>query len=80
MYPNPSNATTTLSFDLVEDSPVVVSLYNATGQLVEVLLNEVRPAGRNEVTVNIPFLTSGVYIYRLETPDATHSGTMTRIK
>lgn len=80
-YPNPFNPTTTLAFDLPKESPVRLSIYNPSGQLVEELLNEIRPAGRNEITFTLSAtLTSGLYIYRLETPEETHAGTMTLVK
>ena len=80
-YPEPFNPTTTLAFDLTTESPVRLSLYDATGRLVEVLIDDVRPAGRTEVAFAAPSnLTSGLYIYRLETPLETRSGTMTLLK
>ena len=80
-YPNPFSQATTFAFDLNKESPVRLALYNASGQLVDLLLNDMRPAGRNEITVTLPpSLTSGLYIYRLETDEETHSGKMTLIR
>jgi|GEM_PF-2957689 len=80
-YPNPFNQSTTIAFDLTAEGPVRLSLYNTSGQLVEVLVEAVRPPGRNEFTFILPAsLTSGLYMYRLETPEETHSHTMTLIR
>ena len=80
-YPDPFNPTTTITFDLATESPVRLSLYTTTGELVEVLLDDMRPAGPVEVTFTAAStLTSGLYIYRLETREQVLYGTMTLIK
>jgi hypothetical protein len=46
-----------------------LSIYNALGQQVAILVDEVRPAGRHTIVWNAADsgLPSGVYIARLET-------------
>lgn len=80
-YPDPFRTTTTISFELSSKGPIHLSLFNASGQQVAVLLNEVRPAGRYEITFTPPAsLTSGLYILHLETPNESHTSTMTLIR
>ena len=80
-YPNPFSQTTTVAFDLTTAGQVRLSLYKTTGQRVAILLDEMRPAGRNEITFTPPaMLPSGMYIYKLETPEASHAGTMTIVR
>ena len=46
-FPNPFNPSTTISFDIVDTNPVTLMVYNANGQLVTTLLNNVsKDAGR----------------------------------
>ena len=46
-YPNPFNPSTTLSFDIPQSSPVVLTvIYNLIGQVVATVIKETLPAGR----------------------------------
>lgn len=65
-YPNPFNPTTTIEFDIPEQSKVVLKVYNILGQVVTTLLNEERRAGIHEVTFDGSRLSSGVYFYRIQ--------------
>jgi hypothetical protein len=70
-YPNPFNPETNISFSLIENSHVVLEIYNILGQKVRGLVNEeLQPGfynftwdGKNEQRNSIG---SGVYFYRLE--------------
>ena len=73
-YPNPFNPTTKISFTLANESQVIVSVYNTLGQQVAELVNEEMNAGVHSVDFNAGNLTSGSYIYRIET--ANYSKTM----
>ena len=64
-YPNPFNPTTILEFGVPVDSKVKVEVYNLLGQLIAVLVNEVRPAGYYKVTFGSQSMPSGVYFYRM---------------
>jgi len=69
-YPNPFNPRVTIRFALVEPQPVRLSIFTVDGRMVMDLLNEVRPAGLNEVVwdgrdrIGRP-VASGAYFYRL---------------
>lgn len=71
-YPNPFNPQTTLSFDLAQAGPVSLFVYDLTGRVVDVLLDqEPAQAGRNEVVwrgvdQTGRGLSSGIYFYRLD--------------
>ena len=47
--PNPFNPSTRLSFTLSEGGPVRLEIYDISGRLVRILVDEVRPAGEYEV-------------------------------
>ena len=66
-YPNPFNPTTTIAYSIASAGQVRIDLYNALGQKVKTLVNEHKPAGRYQVTVDASDLSSGVYFYRIET-------------
>ena len=66
-YPNPFNPSTAISFRLSAASVVRLSVYDALGQEVALLLNEVKPAGSHTVTWSARNLPSGVYVCRIVT-------------
>jgi len=64
-YPNPFNPTTTLSYQLPEAGYVTLKVYDMLGNELETLVNAVRPAGVHEVTFNSGNLSSGLYLYKM---------------
>ena len=64
-YPNPFNPATTIRFDVPKIGFVTLKVYDITGKLVDVLVNENLKAGQKEVTFNASTLSSGVYFYKL---------------
>lgn len=65
-YPNPFNPTTTISFNLKESGKVSLTVYNVLGKEVKKLVNGHMSAGEQHVKFNAAGLTSGVYIYKIE--------------
>jgi flagellar hook assembly protein FlgD len=45
-YPNPSNPEVWIPYDLAEESPVSIHIYNISGQLIRTLDLGVQPRGR----------------------------------
>jgi subtilisin family serine protease len=84
-YPNPFNPTTEIRFDLPENSPVQLTIYNSLGQKVATLVDEVRVAGsyralwdgKTAAGVNV---ASGVYIYQLKTGNFVEAKKMALIR
>ncbi|MDZ7724048.1 MAG: FlgD immunoglobulin-like domain containing protein [candidate division KSB1 bacterium] len=81
-YPNPFNPITTIRFDLPIDMRITVDIYNMNGQLVRTLINGQRSAGSHSVTWDGADqhgfkVASGIYIYRLQTPETSQSKRMT---
>ncbi|MEA2103018.1 MAG: T9SS type A sorting domain-containing protein [Candidatus Cloacimonadota bacterium] len=66
-FPNPFSISTNISFILKNLSEVNLSIYNVKGQLVETLVNEQKNAGEHSVDFNAKNLSSGVYLYKIET-------------
>lgn len=68
-YPNPfsssDRSSTTITYSLKEESPVVLKVFNALGMELGILVNETKSAGVHTVTFNARSLESGVYTYTL---------------
>ena len=84
-YPNPFNPTTSIEFALPEDSRVSLEIYNLLGQKVRTLVDGYVPAGYintswDGMDQNGKELSSGTYIYRLQTADQTFSKKMVYMK
>jgi len=79
-YPNPFNPATNIRYAVPQTSHVTIRVYNVTGQLVATLVNETRDAGYHNVVFDGTQLASGVYIYRMQAGDFTHTRKLMLIK
>ena len=79
-YPNPFNPSTTITFELPQSLMVRLCVYDILGREVTVLVDEKRNAGVHEVTFDASGLPSGVYPYRLQAGDVTHSKCLILLK
>ena len=79
-YPNPFNATTTISYTLPEPSLVQIKIYNVLGQLVTTLIDEAKQAGTHSVKFDASQLASGIYYYRLTAGIYSETRKLTLIK
>ncbi len=75
-YPNPFNPETTISFDLAEQCPVTIEVFNIKGQKVRTLVRDSYAPGHHSVVWNGTdakggTVSSGVYFYRMITPSNT---------
>ncbi|MDH3269047.1 MAG: T9SS type A sorting domain-containing protein [Ignavibacteria bacterium] len=64
-YPNPFNPATTIGFGVQNKSSVKITVLNAIGEEVAVVLNEEREPGFYQVEFNATNLPSGVYFYQI---------------
>jgi flagellar hook assembly protein FlgD len=84
-YPNPFNPTTTIKYQLPQDSKVTLTIYNTLGQVVRTLVNEDAKAGyyqmqwdgRNDAGTSV---STGMYIYRISAGNFTAVKKMTLMK
>ncbi len=79
-YPNPFNPTTKIKYSISEAMDVKLVVFNILGQEVATLVNEFQQAGSYQVIFGDMKLSSGLYIYRLETPSSVISKMMTLLK
>jgi hypothetical protein len=84
-YPNPFNPETTISFDLAEQVPVTLGIYNLKGQLVRSLIHETKAQGQHSIVWNgmdengRP-VSSGIYFYKIRAGKYSSSRKMVLMK
>jgi len=66
IYPNPFNSSTTIIYSLLTRSSVTLEIYNTRGQLVDVLLDRMMPAGKQSVVWEGNSMAAGVYLVRMK--------------
>jgi hypothetical protein len=66
-YPNPFNPTTTIEFDLLQDSDVEVLIYDLAGKEVAMLHIGILSAGSHKFKFDATGLPSGIYLYQIKT-------------
>jgi hypothetical protein len=85
-HPNPFNPSTTIAFDLPGETRVSLRIYDVSGQLVKVLVenqiaypgtNEFVWRGKDQAGRQVP---AGVYFYSLEAGDYSETQRMTLLK
>jgi hypothetical protein len=79
-YPNPFNPVTTFQFSLPEEALVQLNVYNVGGRKISTLIDGLRQAGIHQISFDGSHLSSGIYVYRLETGSYTQTGKLVLMK
>ena len=79
-YPNPFNPVTTIKYAIPFECNVKIVLYNSLGEQAAVILNKIMPAGYHSIKFDGSELSSGLYIYRIESKGFMKSKKMLLIK
>jgi len=79
-YPNPFNPSTNIRFDIAKTGLVKLTVYDITGRKVEELLNSNYNAGKYSFNFDASNYATGVYFYKLETPQYTSIRKMILVK
>jgi hypothetical protein len=79
-YPNPFNPETKISFSLPQSGKTMLKIYDMLGREVAELINGEMEKGPHLVNFSGRNLSSGVYIYRLQSGSFTESKKMMLIK
>ena len=75
-YPNPFNPSTTIRFSIPAATQVTLSVYDVLGRQVAMLVDENMSAGTHAVSFDAGVLSSGVYLYRIQTGSFTQTQKM----
>lgn len=65
-FPNPFNASTTISYSLKEPSYITIDVYDALGRNIETLFEGTQGQGEHSVTWDASNVSSGTYFYRVQ--------------
>jgi hypothetical protein len=79
-YPNPFNPTTQIKYSLLTNSNVKVTIYNALGEAVRELANEIQQSGVHIMNFNAAGLSSGIYFYSIQANAADGSQSFSATK
>ena len=79
-YPNPFNPSSTINYGLANDGFVEIMIYDATGRLVEELVNQNQVAGYYNVTWNASNQASGMYFAKMVAGDVVQTQKLVLLK
>ncbi len=79
-YPNPFNPSTKINYTIPQNAVVKLSIYDALGHVVNVLVNQSQNAGSYDIEWNASAFATGVYFYKLEAGSFTSSKQMLLVK
>jgi endo-1,4-beta-xylanase len=79
-YPNPFNPSTQITYSIPSGGRVSLKVYDLLGKEVATLFDGVRQPGQFRATFNGAGLASGVYFYKLQTPQFTAMKKMLLVK
>ena len=79
-YPNPFNPTTSINYGLQKDGYVEIMVYDASGRLVEELVNQNQTAGYHSITWNASNQASGMYFAKMVAGDVVQTQKLVLLK
>ncbi len=79
-FPNPFNPVTHLKFQVADFGFVTLNIYDASGSLIELMINQQLQPGTYEVQWDASAYSSGIYFYSLSSSYATLTKKMILIK
>jgi hypothetical protein len=79
-YPNPFNPVTKIEFSIPFRSKVKLDIYDVLGRKILTLVNGEKSAGMHTISFDGSNLSSGIYLYRLESPDQILTKKMVLLK
>ena len=84
-YPNPFNPTTTLRYDIPENSHVTITIYDMLGRQVKTLINQTQDAGFISVIWDATNdygkpVSAGVYLYQIQAGEFVQTKKMVLLK
>ena len=84
IYPNPSiisqGMQTAISYEISQNTDVLLQIFNIKGQLVETIENGYKNAGEHNALWNVSKYNSGIYLYKISFGNNTQTGKCLLIK
>jgi len=68
-FPNPFNPLTKISFNLLKQSNVKLTIYDITGKEISSVIDEKLDGGMHDISFDAGYLSTGVYFYKIEAGD-----------
>ena len=68
-YPNPFNPVTNIKYAIPEKSHVTLKIINSAGQVVDVLVNKKQSPGYYTIQWDASGVSSGIYLYHIDTKE-----------
>jgi hypothetical protein len=65
-YPNPFNPETRIPFTVPGDGRVTLAVFDMLGRKTATIVDKIMQAGRHEVRFDASTLSSGIYMYKLQ--------------
>jgi len=79
-YPNPFNPSSTINYGLMNDGHIEIMVYDATGRLVDELVNQHQTAGYHSITWNASNQASGMYFAKMVVGDIVQTQKLVLLK
>jgi len=79
-YPNPFNPVTKISYSVAKSGIVKITVYDILGNTISTLVNSKLETGNYTAEFDASKLSSGTYIYKIESGDFSDTKKMTLIK
>ena len=84
-YPNPFNPTTTLRYDIPENSHVTITIYDMLGRQVKTIINQTQDAGYRSVIWDATNdygkpVSAGMYLYQIQAGEYISTKKMVLLK
>ncbi len=79
-YPNPVRGQATIRYAVARSSHVTLAVYDLLGRRVATLVDAFQPAGEHEAHVDAADLSSGTYVYRLQSGGQAETRTMVVVR
>ena len=79
-YPNPFNPCTTIKYKISRNENVTLKIFNAVGEEISTLINEIQNPGSHSVEFTANMLPSGIYYYRIQAGSFSETKKMVVLK
>lgn len=79
-YPNPFNPSTTIKYELPQSGWISLKVFDVLGREVSMLVGDYSERGKHEITFDASELSSGIYIYKLQSGIFVQSRKMILLK